>query len=151
MPELPNPVDYAVPAFILLILLEMVWARRNAPEKYEPKDTLSSLSFGLGNSVVGLFAGGAIFASMLWVYQFRLVTIPWTWWAWIACFVLDDLAYYWFHRTAHRVRWFWASHVNHHSAASIIICRPHCARHGPAGWPCPSSSACRLCWLVSTR
>jgi sterol desaturase/sphingolipid hydroxylase (fatty acid hydroxylase superfamily) len=116
VPELPNPVDYAVPAFILLILLEMVWARRNAPEKYEPKDTLSSLSFGLGNSVVGLFAGGAIFASMLWVYQFRLATIPWTWWAWIACFVLDDLAYYWFHRTAHRVRWFWASHVNHHSS-----------------------------------
>ena len=116
MPELPNPVDYAVPAFILLILVEMVWARRNAPEKYEPKDTLSSLSFGLGNSVVGLFAGGAIFASMLWVYQFRLATIPWTWWAWIACFVLDDLAYYWFHRTAHRVRWFWASHVNHHSS-----------------------------------
>ena len=30
--------------------------------------------------------------------------------------MLDDLAYYWFHRTAHRVRWFWASHVNHHSS-----------------------------------
>jgi sterol desaturase/sphingolipid hydroxylase (fatty acid hydroxylase superfamily) len=38
------------------------------------------------------------------------------WWAWIACFVVDDLAYYVFHRTAHRVRWFWASHVNHHSS-----------------------------------
>ncbi|MEY2927307.1 MAG: hypothetical protein RL367_1784, partial [Pseudomonadota bacterium] len=36
--------------------------------------------------------------------------------AWILCFVLDDLAYYVFHRTAHRVRWFWASHVNHHSS-----------------------------------
>lgn len=116
MPDLPNPVDYAVPAFILLILIEMLWARRNAPEKYEPKDTLTSLSFGIGNSVIGLIAGGAIFAIMLWVYEFRLFTIPWTWWAWIACFVLDDLAYYWFHRTAHRVRWFWASHVNHHSS-----------------------------------
>ncbi len=28
----------------------------------------------------------------------------------------DDLAYYWLHRTGHRVRWFWASHVNHHSS-----------------------------------
>src|SRR3546814_10623798 len=38
------------------------------------------------------------------------------WWAWILCFLLDDLAYYVFHRAAHRVRWFWASHVIHHSS-----------------------------------
>lgn len=25
-------------------------------------------------------------------------------------------AYYWLHRAGHRVRWFWASHVNHHSS-----------------------------------
>jgi sterol desaturase/sphingolipid hydroxylase (fatty acid hydroxylase superfamily) len=30
--------------------------------------------------------------------------------------VLDDLKYYWVHRFGHRVRWFWASHVNHHSS-----------------------------------
>jgi sterol desaturase/sphingolipid hydroxylase (fatty acid hydroxylase superfamily) len=34
----------------------------------------------------------------------------------VLCFVLDDLAYYVFHRSAHRVRWFWASHVIHHSS-----------------------------------
>jgi hypothetical protein len=52
----------------------------------------------------------------LWLYQFRLFDIPWTWWAWALCFVLDDFGYYLFHRSAHRVRWFWASHVNHHSS-----------------------------------
>ena len=30
MPKLPNPVDFAVPFFILLIVLEMIWARRTA-------------------------------------------------------------------------------------------------------------------------
>ena len=30
--------------------------------------------------------------------------------------MLDDLKYYWVHRFGHRVRWFWASHVNHHSS-----------------------------------
>ena len=30
--------------------------------------------------------------------------------------MLDDFAYYLFHRSAHRVRWFWASHVIHHSS-----------------------------------
>jgi sterol desaturase/sphingolipid hydroxylase (fatty acid hydroxylase superfamily) len=49
-------------------------------------------------------------------YTLRIATIPLAWWAWPLCFVLDDLAYYAFHRSAHRVRWFWAAHVNHHSS-----------------------------------
>ena len=113
---LPNPVDYAVPAFIGLIMIEMVWAKFRAPEKYEPRDTLTSLAFGLGSSVAGLLVGGMAFGMAMAAYELRLISIPWTWWAWGLCFVLDDLAYYVFHRSAHRVRWFWASHVNHHSS-----------------------------------
>ena len=115
MPEF-SPVDYAVPFFILLIIIEMVWARRRAPEKYEPRDTLTSLALGIGSTVAGLLTGGFIFALLVWAYQHRLFDIGWSWWAWTLCFVLDDLAYYWFHRMAHRIRWFWASHVNHHSS-----------------------------------
>ena len=45
-----------------------------------------------------------------------------SWEAWFTlgvvalCFVLDDLRYYWVHRFGHRIRWVWASHVNHHSS-----------------------------------
>ncbi len=116
MKDLPNPVDYAVPAFVLLIVLEMLWARYRAPEKYEPKDTLTSLLFGFGSTVAGALTGATIFGLSVWLYQYRAVTIPFAWWAWIVCFILDDFAYYVFHRAAHRVRWFWASHVNHHSS-----------------------------------
>ncbi|WP_374591460.1 sterol desaturase family protein [Novosphingobium sp.] len=111
-----NPVDLAVPGFILLVLLEMVWAWRKSPNSYEPRDTLTSLAMGLGSTVAGLLTAGLVGGAFLAVYEHRLFEIGWVWWAWIACFVLDDLAYYWFHRTAHRVRWFWASHVNHHSS-----------------------------------
>lgn len=116
MPDLPKPVDFAVPIFVLLIVIEMIWARRNRPEYYEPRDTLTSLLFGFGSTVAGVLAAGAIGVASLYVAQFRLVEIPFIWWAWIVCFVIDDLAYYVFHRSAHRVRWFWASHVNHHSS-----------------------------------
>jgi sterol desaturase/sphingolipid hydroxylase (fatty acid hydroxylase superfamily) len=115
-PKLFNPVDYAVPFFVLMIVIEMIWAKFRAPEKYEPKDTLTSLAFGLGSTVAGALFGASIFALTMKLYELRVVTIPWTWWAWITCFILDDLAYYVFHRSAHRVRWFWASHVNHHSS-----------------------------------
>ena len=64
----------------------------------------------------GLLFGGAFLALFLWVWQFRLFDVPWSWWGFALCFVLDDLKYYWVHRFGHRVRWFWASHVNHHSS-----------------------------------
>ena len=119
MPDF-SPTEWAVPAFVILVILEMVWARYRRPDAYEPKDTLVSLAFGLGSTVAGVAFGGLVLALFLWAYQFRVFDMGeqwWTvWWAWPLCFVLDDLKYYWVHRFGHRVRWFWASHVNHHSS-----------------------------------
>lgn len=111
-----DPVPYAIPFFILLIVIEMVWAKRQAPGKYEPKDTLVSLAMGLGSTIAGAASAGVVFLAAMWLYEHRVFTVGWAWWAWIACFVLDDFNYYWAHRTGHRVRWFWAAHVNHHSS-----------------------------------
>ena len=114
------PVTYAIPIFVALVLAEMVWAWKTQPHAYEPKDTLTSLAFGLGSTVAGALTGGIFLAMFLWLYQYRVFDFGpewWTvWWAWPLCFVLDDLKYYWVHRFGHRVRWFWASHVNHHSS-----------------------------------
>ncbi|MBX7541386.1 sterol desaturase family protein [Qipengyuania sphaerica] len=115
MPDF-SPTEYAVPGFVALVLIEMIWAWRKNRHAYEPKDTLTSLAFGLGSTVAGLLFGGLFFALYLFLWEYRLFDIGWAWWAWIACFVLDDLKYYWVHRFGHRVRWFWASHVNHHSS-----------------------------------
>jgi len=111
-----GPVEIAIPFFILAIVLEMFWARRRSPRAYEPRDTLTSLALGTGSTLVNALTAGLVAAAALWLYQHRVATIGWAWWAWIACFVLDDFNYYWAHRTGHRVRWFWASHVNHHSS-----------------------------------
>ncbi len=115
MPKL-GVIDLAVPGFILLIILEMFWARKRAPEAYEPRDTLTSLALGLGSTLAGAVTAGLVVAAATWLYQHRILTLGWQWWVWILCFVLDDLGYYWAHRTGHRIRWFWASHVNHHSS-----------------------------------
>jgi len=114
--QLPDPVDVAIPGFVALVLAEMIAARARDRRLYCPKDTLTSLMPGFESSIAGLLAGGLVFAVASRVHQFRLTDIPYTWWAFLLCFVLDDLAYYVFHRSAHRVRWFWASHVIHHSS-----------------------------------
>jgi sterol desaturase/sphingolipid hydroxylase (fatty acid hydroxylase superfamily) len=49
-------------------------------------------------------------------WRHRLTTIPLNGWASFAVlFVGQEFCYYWFHRAAHRVRWFWATHAVHHS------------------------------------
>ena len=111
-----DPVPYAIPLFVLLILLEMMWAKRRAPTAYEPRDTLTSLLLGLGSTAVGIAVAGSLYAAATWLYQWRIYTFGWQWWVWGLAFVLDDLGYYIGHRLGHRVRWFWASHVNHHSS-----------------------------------
>ena len=120
MDDLPNPVTYAVPAFILLLIAEMIVSLRRDKSRYETRDTLTSLLLGTGSQVAGAAVGAAVVGMAVWVYQFHLfdigIALKQWWWAWILCFVLDDLAYYAFHRSAHRVRWFWASHVIHHSS-----------------------------------
>ena len=116
MPNLPNPVDYAVPGFVLLVLAEMVVAWGRDRRRYCPRDTLTSLALGLGSTVAGLLTATLLYALAMWVYRFRLFTIGWQWYWFAIAFVIDDLRYYVFHRTAHRVRWFWASHVIHHSS-----------------------------------
>ncbi len=113
------PIDvvlYAIPAFILLILIEMFWARQRAPQVYEPADMRTSLLLGLGSTVSGALVAGAIYALTVWLYDHRIATVPYALWAWLALLLLDDFNYYWAHRTGHRVRWFWAAHVNHHTS-----------------------------------
>ena len=117
--KLPNPVDFAIPFFVLLVLAEMVVAWAKDRRRYCPRDTLTSLALGLGSTVAGLLTGGAVYALAMWVWQFRLFEIGWQWYWFVAAFVIDDLAYYVFHRTAHRVRWFWATHAVHHSANEL--------------------------------
>ena len=112
-----DPVAYAVPAFVALIVIELLWSRRHAKHTaYEWRDTGVSLALGLGSILAGAASAGVVLALLQGAQGLAPWQIGWAWWAWPLCFVADDLAYYWFHRSAHRVRWFWASHVNHHSS-----------------------------------
>jgi sterol desaturase/sphingolipid hydroxylase (fatty acid hydroxylase superfamily) len=54
--------------------------------------------------------------AMNWFWRHRLWTLPMNHWSgWLACFVGQEFCYYWYHRAAHRTRWFWCTHAVHHS------------------------------------
>ncbi|MGO4449993.1 sterol desaturase family protein [Phyllobacterium sp. TAF24] len=107
----------AVPFYIIAILIELVairyWQRKG---DFETRDTLTSLLMGTGNVAAGLLLGFVSLTALMWVWQFRFFDLGLHWWVFIVAFVFDDLRYYCYHRIAHRVRWVWAEHVNHHSS-----------------------------------
>lgn len=111
-----NLIHYAIPGFILLLALEIWLTWRMHMDGYELKDSAASISMGLGNVAVGFLSKGIILASFYALYTLRLFEIPVTAWSWLLLFFCEDLSYYWMHRVSHRSRFFWASHVVHHSS-----------------------------------
>lgn len=116
MPNLPDPILWAIPGFILLVIAEMIYGRLTGEARFEPRDTAASLVMGLGNTVSGVLLGGIVVTWFVFVEQFALFDIGWAWYWFVLAFVLDDFVYYWGHRWAHTVRWWWAEHVVHHSS-----------------------------------
>lgn len=113
----PDIVNFTLPLFMVLIVFELVWIKvKGRGGRYETRDSLTSLLMGVGNVVEGLLLGFVAWGFFSWLWQFRLFDLGTAVWVLALCFVLDDLRYYWVHRFGHRIRWVWASHVNHHSS-----------------------------------
>jgi len=116
-PEIPNLIYFAIPFFIVTLIIEAIITTKKNMDSYTLKDASASISMGLGNVFLGIFAKTLVLAALTYVYiNFRFFTIPFTWWAWLFIFFAEDFAYYWFHRISHENRFFWASHIIHHSS-----------------------------------
>jgi len=117
MPEFPNIIHFAIPFFIISMLLELYVTTKENIKTYETKDAFSSIAMGIGNVLLGFLSKGLVLVALFYVYEnFRFFTLPVTWWSFVLIFFADDLSYYLFHRVSHECRLFWASHVVHHSS-----------------------------------
>jgi len=117
IPQIPNLILYAIPFFVATVIIEGIVIYKKNPKNYNLKDTLASLSMGIGNLIVNMISKILVVLVVTFLYEnFRLITIPFVWWAWLLVLIADDFCYYWFHRISHESRFFWASHIVHHSS-----------------------------------
>ena len=113
---------YAIPFFVLLLVVEALsfrHARDDADDLigYEANDTRTSLLLGTGNVIINVAWKLVVLAIFVAVYELSPLRLdPGDWWVWVLLFFADDFSYYWFHRISHESRFFWASHVVHHSS-----------------------------------
>lgn len=127
-----DPVLFAIPFFLLLLLLEWSAARKlerldAAPDtvegrppagSYRAADAWASISMGLVS--VATTAGWKFIALLGYAAIYSYVA-PWhlaatRWYTWVIAILGVDLLYYTYHRIAHRVRLIWATHQAHHSS-----------------------------------
>lgn len=121
-PALTNdPTVYAIPVFIAFIIIELVISVRRSLKLYELKDSAACISMGLGVVVIGVLMKSIAFAVFTYLYQFRLFDLGNAWWMWLLLLLADDFTFYWYHRIAHEVRFFWAAHVQHHSSEKMNL------------------------------
>ena len=125
-----DPVLFAIPFFLLLLILEWTAARKlqgiaadddgvRAPSgAYLTRDSWASIRMGLvsvattaGWKTLALFGYAAIYAYLApWHLSAR------HWYTWVIAIVGVDLLFYTYHRISHRVRLIWATHQAHHSS-----------------------------------
>ena len=116
------------PIFYVCIALEWRYLRRRAREMgpnvradYTLADTVSNMTLAAMHQI----ADGLSWLVLLGVYYAVYQFAPWhfetTALTVFALVIGQDFFYYWFHRVSHRVRWFWASHVTHHSSEKLNL------------------------------
>jgi sterol desaturase/sphingolipid hydroxylase (fatty acid hydroxylase superfamily) len=124
--QMRDPVLFAVPFFLALLILEWTAARKleqlegetPPPGAFHTRDSWASILMGLVSiattaawKFVALLGYAAIYAYVApWHLSARH---PYTW---VIALVGVDLLYYTYHRIAHRVRLIWATHQAHHSS-----------------------------------
>ncbi len=117
--SVPYPPDltlWAIPLYAVLIAGEQLELRRRR-RRIDGRDFWASIGMGAGSVItINLLMGivGWWLANVLWSY--RLVDLGTGWLGWAVALIGWDLIYYWDHRLSHETRFFWASHVNHHSS-----------------------------------
>jgi sterol desaturase/sphingolipid hydroxylase (fatty acid hydroxylase superfamily) len=126
-PQMRDPVLFAIPFFLLLLVVEWTAARRlehletedRAPSGgYATRDAWASISMGLV-SVATTAAWKSV--ALLGYAALYAYLAPWhlpatAWYTWVIALVGVDLLFYTYHRIAHRVRLIWATHQAHHSS-----------------------------------
>jgi len=112
----PNLIVYALPLVFLFVIIEALYSRYSQRSAYNARETIGSTLVGVGNLLISSIVKIGLIYGAVAIYNL----VPWRfeahWWTFIPCYLLYDLCSYWSHRLSHTIRFFWATHVVHHSA-----------------------------------
>ena len=112
----PELIMLAAPFMFFFVLLEWFISVKQNKNLYNKAETFASTLVGIGNVLISFGLKFAMFCGALYIYNI----VPWrmalNWWTLIPCYIIIDFVSYWSHRISHQQRFFWATHIVHHSS-----------------------------------
>ena len=113
---------YAIPFFIFLLGIEILYGYFVKNQKHKVLDTVSSISSGLTNILKDSLGLGIIIVSYPYLLEHLALTeLKASWLVWGIAFIVIDFAGYWNHRLSHHINFFWNQHVIHHSSEEFNL------------------------------
>jgi sterol desaturase/sphingolipid hydroxylase (fatty acid hydroxylase superfamily) len=112
----PEIIVWAIPVMFSFVLIEFFISHKQNKKYYDKKETLGSLGLGIGNILISTLIKVMLFYMIIWIYNLVPWRMEFNWWTLIPCYIIFDFFSYVAHRISHRQRFWWATHVAHHSA-----------------------------------
>lgn len=112
---------FSTPYYLIIIGIEILLSNYRHKKLYTIKDTATNVYLMLLNGGLDLLFR-SIYVGVIFnfFYHHRIVDA----WQnpilyWLALLIAEDFLYYWLHRFDHEIRFFWATHVTHHSSEKM--------------------------------
>jgi sterol desaturase/sphingolipid hydroxylase (fatty acid hydroxylase superfamily) len=112
----------AMPAFLLLIVIEKAYGYFRGNDTAPLMDTVSSLSSGITNATKDVLGISISILTYEWmVSKVAVFTIENTILTYVIAFFVIDFYGYWTHRWSHQINIFWNKHAIHHSSEEFNL------------------------------
>ena len=112
----------AIPAFVILVILEKWYGVSRGSDSLRLNDTISSLSSGITNVTKDVLGLSVAIISYAWLEKrVALTQVPSGWVTYVIAFIALDFAGYWVHRISHEINFFWNNHIVHHSSEEFNL------------------------------
>jgi sterol desaturase/sphingolipid hydroxylase (fatty acid hydroxylase superfamily) len=113
---------FAMPAFLVLILLEKWWGIYKGNDTIRTMDMVSSLTSGITNSTKDVLGLSIAVLSYDWmVTHWAIFSIETSFILYVVAFFALDLTGYLVHRIDHEFNFFWNAHIIHHSSEDFNL------------------------------
>lgn len=113
---------FAMPAFLVLVLLEKWYGWYKGKDTVRNMDMVSSLSSGVTNVTKDVLGLSVAVLGYSWLVERIAIThIESGILTFLVSFIVLDFAGYWVHRIDHKINFFWNAHIVHHSSEDFNL------------------------------
>jgi sterol desaturase/sphingolipid hydroxylase (fatty acid hydroxylase superfamily) len=112
----PALILAAAPFMILFTAIEYYLSKKEHKDTYDNVELAGSFLVGVGNIISNSISRLVLLVMVIVLYNLVPWRMEFVWWLFFPCYIVQDFCSYWAHRISHEQRFWWATHVPHHSA-----------------------------------